>query len=199
MTTSRRARPSHVSAAAIAITVALGVALLLVLTGCSDSEEPAEQSTTPAADSAPPKDTAPEADSDLAPAGKALATVAGDEDMVARVTKVERTSKYLTVTAVLENTGPEDFLATGWKDETGRTPYTLAGSSFVDEANGMRYLPVLDEKGICECTFQLGGKLKAGQSTTAYIRFPGVPADVTTVDLKIATFPPVELPLPEGE
>lgn len=204
MSTPRRARPPHVSAAAIAVTVALAVALLLVLTGCSDPEsgEAADSRSTPAADSAPSKgtgqDTAPEGGSELAPAGEVLATVQGDEDMVAKITKVERTSAWITITAVMQNTGTEKFLPVGWKDETGRKPYTLANSFLEDPKALLRYWVLVGEEGVCSCSFQLK-PFEPGESTETYVRFPALPKDVSKVSVKIATFPPFDLTLPEGE
>ncbi|MEV8336672.1 OmpA family protein [Streptomyces niveus] len=203
MNTTPRSRPLRPSPGVIGIAIALAVALALVLTGCSgDSEGGASGDGTPAADSTTATgagpDTAPEGDSDLAPAGKALATVAGDEDMVAEIVEIKRKTGFLTVRAVMKNKGDEDFLAVSWKDPTGLRPYTLAGSEFVDKKNKTRHLPWTDKvTKECVCTEQIG-KIEAGESREMVVEFPDAPDDVAEVDLTLANFPPVTIPIRQG-
>lgn len=191
----------RVTAAGIAIAVALTFAVLLALTGCSDSDPGgAEGDRTPAADSAPADSspTAPEGDSNLGPAGEALATVSGDEDMVARIMDVERESGILTVKAVLENTGDEDFLAVGWKDRPGLRPYTLAGSYFHDKASKTLHWPIFGKSTKkCLCTEQIG-TIEAGSKVDVEVSFPDVLKSVAKVSLNLATFPQVDIDIPEG-
>lgn len=195
--TTNRPRATHVRAGTIAIALALTVAVLLALTGCSSSgSDDGSKSPAGATNS---KDAPPGGDSDLAPAGDVLATVQGDEDMIAKIMDVKRDSGVLTVTAILENTGDDDFLSVGWKDEPGLRPYTLAGSTFFDKANKVRHYPLYEE-GTHTCLCTEGdpiNKFDAGEKNTVHVRFQDVLSDdVTEISLELATFPPTDIPVP---
>ncbi|WP_405824531.1 hypothetical protein OG705_29975 [Streptomyces sp. NBC_00838] len=198
MSTTPRPRRTQLTAA----TVTIALAVLLALTGCSSDDS----DNSGSGDSAGGKktadrqsrDTASDGDSDLAPAGEPLATIQGDEDMIARIMKVKREDGFFIVTAILENTGDDDFLTVGWKDEPGRKPYTLAGSKFVDTKNKTRHWPIYEaDTESCECTSgDAINKIEAGEKVEAYVSFPDVLTDVKTVRLSLATFPPTDIPVP---
>ncbi|MFD9867533.1 hypothetical protein ACFXI8_23915 [Streptomyces niveus] len=201
MSTTPRPGRTQLTAATVTIALALTVAVLLALTGCSSGDS----DTGGSGDSAggkktadPSRDTAPDGNSDLAPAGEPLATIQGDEDMIARIMTVKREDGFFTVTAILENDGPEDFLTVGWKDEPGLKPYTLAGSNFVDTKNKTRHWPIYEaDTKSCECTNGAPmNKIEAGKKVEVYVSFPDVLTDVKTVRLSLATFPPTDIPVP---
>lgn len=201
MSTTPRPRRTQLTAATVTIALALTVAVLLALTGCSSGDSGSGESGDSAggkktAESG--RDTAPDGDSDLAPAGEPLATIQGDEDMIARIMDVERKDGFFIVTAILENTGDDDFLTVGWKDESGRKPYTLAGSNFVDTENKTRHWPVYEaDTKSCECTSgDAINEIKAGDKVEVYVSFRDVLTDVKKVRLSLATFPPTDIPVP---
>lgn len=192
--TTNRPRTTHLRAGTIAIALALTVAVILALTGCSsDGSDDGSKKPGGATKS---KDAPPGGDSDLAPAGDVLATVQGDEDMIARIMNVEREDGVLTVTAILENAGDEDFLTVGWKDEPGLRPYTLAGSNFFDKKNKTRHWPLYEaDTKSCVCTEKLSD-IEAGEKKEVTVSFPDVLSDARKVSLSLATFPPTDIPVP---
>ncbi|MFE5842079.1 OmpA family protein [Streptomyces niveus] len=199
--TTNRPRATHLRAGTIAIALALTVAVLLALTGCSNDSDGPEADRTRAG-SAPSKDTgtgqegAPEGDSDLAPAGKALASVTGDKGLIARILKFERSPDgNMTVRASVENPTSDSYLATDWID--GRdNMYSLAGSSVLDWKQKLRHRTNLDEKGACICTTNVGS-IDAGETIDVWASFLGVSEETNKIDLQLANFPVITgIPLP---
>ncbi|MFE5847613.1 hypothetical protein ACFQ7N_38940 [Streptomyces niveus] len=201
MSTTPRPRRTQLTAVTVTIALALTVAVLLALTGCSSGDSDTSRSSDSAGGkktAEPGRDSAPDGDSDLAPAGEPLATIQGDEDMIARIMKVKREDGFFIVTAILENAGNEDFLTVGWKDESGRKPYTLAGSNFVDTKDKTRHWPLYEaDTKSCECTSgDAINEIKAGEKVEVYVSFADVLTDAKKVRLSLATFPPTDIPVP---
>ncbi|MEV0776288.1 hypothetical protein [Streptomyces sp. NPDC050428] len=189
--TTRPASPFR-RGSTIAIAVVLAVAVFLILTGCSTSDSATEENRTPAASSTQELSTASpgaadEGASELAPAGKPLATKVGDEGLIAKILRFERSDGFLTVFATVENPSPKDYLATRWID--GRdNMYSLAGSYVVDWKMKLQHAAVLNDKGACVCT-QNVGSIDAGQTIDVWAKFVDVSEETTKVDLQLANFP----------
>ncbi|MEV8396711.1 OmpA family protein [Streptomyces niveus] len=201
--TTNGPRARHLRAGTIAIAVALTVAVILALAGCSDSdsnESGADRGTAagsgPSTATGPDSDSAPDGESDLAPAGKPLASVTGDKGLIARILKFERSPDgNMTVFATVENPNSDSYLATDWID--GRdNMYSLAGSSVLDWKQKLRHRTNLDEKGACICTTNVGS-IDAGETIDVWVSFLGVSEETSKVDLQLANFPVITgIPLP---
>ncbi|MDN3028622.1 hypothetical protein [Streptomyces sp. S.PB5] len=171
-------------------TAAIGAALALGLTSCSDSGSSQQQDRSLAAASGG-SNAVPH--SQQGQQALPQAELSGRDNLILTITAAERdgTAGYLTVRGKLTNTGP-DITAVpaalrGSEPDILRTGPSLAGATLVDFPARKRYYVLRDTDGRPLTTTGLS-TLQAGESARIFMQFPAPPPTTTTVGFQLPLF-----------